>query len=86
MNGVEVFVKEINDSGAQGIGEFNYVNDMLTYEKNGRSMSIKVPTSTSSTLARFIILYLVAKVALDDTDNEQENINRKGDTMGYFFK
>lgn len=84
---VRDFVNTINSRNDQSIGRFEYdENDMLTYTVNKKHMSIKVPHMTSPTLARFIILYLVAKVALDDNEKERENIDNKGRTMGYFFK
>ena len=80
---IELFVQEFNNnnSGEGAPGTFTYVNQRLTYSNNGKDLGMVVPRGTSPTLARFIILYLVAKVALD----EKQHLENKSEVLEYFF-
>jgi hypothetical protein len=78
---IDSFVKAFNNEDGAGTFQYNNTTQRLTYAKDNKGMSIVVPRGTSPTLARFIILYLVAKVALD----EDQHLNNKSEVLGYFF-
>ena len=86
---VRNFVDQLNrQEYTEGYGgKFSYERSILKFipdkqSLHDRQIEIVVPPNTSSTLAKFVILYLVAKVALQDDD---AHLRKKSEVMSYFF-